>query len=163
MKLPTQTQGPVTLSKIDFAKNLSQETYAFTAVISIEVDGKTIEARVHNDGCGGPNSVYDRAVDEALAAYCKTLPEVTLDGVSFPVSVDYFISDLVSSALVENDLKRILSKKTLIIVPNGTMYTYRTTPTPEIRAAISKKHPTATVLNDLQFTEALKLYAGVAQ
>lgn len=91
MKLPNATHGPVTLSKIDYAANLSQETYAFTA--TVEING--LSCPVRNDGHGGPNLIQGHEVNTAIEAYCKTLPPD--DGLT--VTADYLISVLVSNAL----------------------------------------------------------------
>src|ERR1043165_9357310 len=69
-EVPNATRGPGHLSRIDHAENLSQETYAFIAVIAI--DGKT--SLVRNEGCGGPNHIREHAVSALVEAHAATLP-----------------------------------------------------------------------------------------
>jgi hypothetical protein len=101
MKLPTQTHGPVTLSQIDYAANLSQETFAFTAQIAITVAGTVLTSMVENDGHGGPNGIHSRAVEAAVAAYAATLPAEKIFANCEPVAVsaDGLVSTMVGDAL----------------------------------------------------------------
>jgi hypothetical protein len=103
MKLSPQTHGPVTLSKIDYAASMSEETVAFTGEISITVDGKTLKASVRNDGRGGPNCIQDHACSRAISDYAKTLPDDPTEYGSIKMSADYLISMMVANALTAKD------------------------------------------------------------
>ena len=63
MKLPKQTHGPLTLTKIDYAPNMSEETMAFTATVII--DGHRGE--VVNTGRGGMTYVRGNKAADAVA------------------------------------------------------------------------------------------------
>jgi len=103
MKLKNQKYGPVTMRNIDYAPNMSQETVAFTATVKVDGVG---EAHVRNSGHGGENLVEDRKVNDALEAYCKTLPDHKFkpmfggdEGWASPMSVDLFITLLIGRAV----------------------------------------------------------------
>lgn len=95
MKLPSVTHGPVSLSKIDYAPNLSEETVAFTAVVTI--DGKS--APVRNDGRGGNNLVQIREVDDLIEAYAKTLPDDQTQYGPLSFNGDYLIATMIEMAI----------------------------------------------------------------
>jgi hypothetical protein len=108
MKLPNQIHGPVTLTKIDYAANLSQETLAFTA--DLEIHG--LRGRARNDGHGGATFVEPHAVREAVSAYAATLPRLVSE--HFPeglaVDDDILINDMVSSAIKARDYAKMRAK-----------------------------------------------------
>jgi len=111
MKLPNTSHGPVTLSKIDYAPSLSEETVAFSAVVDIA--GKS--CRVHNDGHGGANFVSDPAVYELIASYAATLPPEPGDMIgdeplTYDYDVDFLISTMIDSAVNAHERKRTIAK-----------------------------------------------------
>jgi hypothetical protein len=108
MKLPNTTHGPVTLSKIDYAPSLSEETVAFAAVVDIA--GKS--CRVHNEGHGGANFVSDSAVYALIASYAATLPPEPSDYGEEPLTydVDFLISTMIDSAVNAHERKSTLAK-----------------------------------------------------
>jgi hypothetical protein len=159
MKLPTQTHGPVTLTNIDYAANLSQETLAFTAKISIVVDGEALSSSVENAGHGGSNNVLNHRTEAAIGTYAKTLPSIVSHSMTLEMDTDLFISELMSAALTAHDLKRALSRKTLIRKYDGKLYECKGKPTDQMRARIQKETG-AVILNDLPFNEALAIYTG---
>lgn len=109
MKLPTVKRGPVTLSGIDFAPRLSEETYAFIGTIAI--DGVDHVCEVRNDGRGGNNNICSHEVHTAIEAYAKTLPEHPLytdeqlsnhvdpEQIMIQPTADYLVSDMVTDAI----------------------------------------------------------------
>jgi hypothetical protein len=101
-RLPNVTRGPVTLSRIDYAENLSQETYAFIAVIAI--DGKT--SLVRNEGCGGPNHIREHAVSALVEAHAATLPPEA----GLRMSADFLVSLMMGDALEKRDLLKMKKK-----------------------------------------------------
>ena len=108
MKLPTQVHGPVTLSRIDVAPNLSEETNAFTAVVEVGASS----CPVRNDGHGGETGISDRAVYDAIQTYTATLPpEVSQwfpDGLE--VTPDYLIDSMVEDAFREREDARMVKR-----------------------------------------------------
>jgi hypothetical protein len=101
-RLPNITRGPITLSRIDYAANLSQETYAFTAVLAI--DGKT--SVVSNEGCGGPNHIREHAVNALVEAHAATLPPEA----GLRMSADFLVNLMVRDALEKRDLLKMKKK-----------------------------------------------------
>jgi hypothetical protein len=110
MKLPNYRRGPVTLKKIDYAPNLSEETLAFTA--EVHVDGLVGSAR--NDGRGGENFVQPAVVVEALNRYAASLPTVSLETSRFPGSLsmdaDLLLSEMVAEAITAREHARMRAK-----------------------------------------------------
>jgi hypothetical protein len=97
MKLPNVSRGPVLLLDIDYAKNLSEETFAFTAQISVEGVGSAL---VSNNGRGGMSIVRDQRVYAAVQAYAASLPHEDIGhGMVIPVDADFLISLLVGDAI----------------------------------------------------------------
>lgn len=95
MKLPNQTHGPVTLTKIEYYPRMSEETTAFVA--KVEINGLVGTAK--NEGQGGPTFVMPRSVEQAIEAYAKTLPPDAQFGLTY--SADLLISEMVEEAAVK--------------------------------------------------------------
>jgi len=106
MKLPNQTRGPVTLSKIDYAANLSEETAAFTANISLH--DRTCQVR--NNGRGGPNCFDSREVKEEVDRYAKTLPAITGHGLVLKMDAELLVSTMIEDAIQEREDTRLAKK-----------------------------------------------------
>ncbi len=131
---------------------MSEETVAFNA--DVYVDGVK-RGTASNEGHGGPNNIQPLALDREIEAYAKTLPpSPPSPGMeSFgPLSynADFLMSTIVSNLLIEKDLAKLLKKKTVFVV-GGKMYEMRLPHRPGA-------YEQATVLNDLPFADALKLY-----
>lgn len=94
MKLPNQTHGPVRLSKVEFYPRLSEETLAFNAVV--EING--LKGEAHNEGHGGPTSIYPGEVEAAVNEYAKTLPPSTDHGFTVAYDADMLIGEMVGRA-----------------------------------------------------------------
>lgn len=129
MKLPNQTHGPVTLSSIDYAANLSEETMAFTAMISIG----SHKSRVSNEGRGGSNWIQDNSTQTAVSEYARTLPDEQDEHGSLKMNDDFLISIMVENALQERDDAKYKKKGFTfrITSPQGTFYA-NVQPTPEM-------------------------------
>ncbi len=107
MKLPNQTKGPVTLSKIDYARNLSEETYAFTAVVTVGLQ----QSRVSNDGHGGCHRFDNRDVMAKVGAYALTVPPLKTDrDETFAYDADLLISEMISDAIQAREDARMAKK-----------------------------------------------------
>ncbi len=103
MKLPNQTKGLVRLTKIDYARNLSEETYAFTAVVTVGA----ASTEVSNDGRGGCHRYGVHAVAAALGAYALTLPPLKTDrDETFAYDADLLISEMISDAIQAREDER---------------------------------------------------------
>ena len=106
MKLPNVSRGPVLLLDIDYAPKLSEETFAFTATVSVSSVGACI---VSNDGHGGANRIRDRRIAESVSAYAASLPEEPIgQGRSVRVDADFLISLMVGEAITARE-ERVLS------------------------------------------------------
>lgn len=149
MKLPNQTQGPVTLSRIDYSPRLSEETFAFAADITIVVNGKTLKGTVENAGHGGDNNIHPREVHDAVEAYAKTLPHEPspYSAELYPQSYDSLISDLVAKALEAKDNVKWVKKgfTHVILVGDRGLYTKGAPAPAQITAFAAKYKGTAEV------------------
>lgn len=100
MKLPDVVRGPVTLSKIDYAPLMSQETAAFVATICYEGIGC---ADVRNDGHGGANFIdplgVGREIERAVEAYAEDLPPYRDEHGELSMNGDFLISLMVDEAI----------------------------------------------------------------
>ena len=124
MKLPNQTRGPVVLSKIDHAANMSEETLAFTA--TIEING--LRGTVRNDGRGGACLVTPwKGVGEAVETYAKTLPPAPCEwDPEHPIAytADFLLAEMVGQAREEYEHRKMGKKGFTHYVVVGTRVVY---------------------------------------
>ena len=111
MKLPDQTKHGVTLSRIDYSPRLSEETPAFAA--AIEFGG--LKGDVRNAGQGGDNEIHPRALHDAIAAHCATLPLIPAryeweNGEASPVTYDCLIAGMIDDAIEANEDRKLARK-----------------------------------------------------
>jgi len=137
----------IELRRFTHSERLSHETVAFAA--DVYVNGVK-RGTAENEGQGGPNNIHPHALYLEIDAYAKTLPPSVAYGTTLEYDADFLMSSIVANVLVEKDLKKALKKKTLFVV-GGKMYEMKAPHRPGA-------HEQATVLNDLPFDEAFKLY-----
>lgn len=162
----------ITLKNIKHHAGLSQETHAYTATVYF--DGKKV-GTTKNAGHGGCDLYRptDKALNEQMAAYIKGLPAVETDIITggkpwmMTQTLETICCDLVNAYLGEKELKTKLRSAILYVdgdadgvyrVPlkqRGKKWTVE-----EVAAAITKKNPSARILNTMPFGEALKLWAA---
>lgn len=161
----------LTLSNVKYMKELSEETFCFHAIVC--VDGvKVFEAR--NDGRGGATDFSPCAaktpelfkknreiLDEAMK-WAETLPPKTDQyGETYDQCLETVVEGLLVEHLNQKDLKAAMRKKVLI-KKDGKLYEFAMkhgkTVTPEAVQYIQSQHPTAQVLNAMDFNQALKVY-----
>jgi hypothetical protein len=105
-RLPNIIRGPITLSRIDYAANLSQETTAFTALITI--DGKS--SVVRNDGGGGPNHIQTHAVEMLVEAHAVSLPPQPSEYGPLDMNADFLVSLMIDDAIKLRDRAKMKKK-----------------------------------------------------
>ena len=119
MKLPNQTLGPITLTKIDYVPSMSEETLAFTAVVRVSHSSRCscsglsgVSAQCKNDGHGGETRCYDADVVRALNAVAATLPPVPweLDDAGWQRTGVDLIDSMVQSALTAHEDAKLIKK-----------------------------------------------------
>ncbi len=113
MKLPNQTRGPVELRDIDYSPKLSQETFAFVAVVHVNGFDAELPRRtsaVRNDGGGGAHVLSSHAAQVALDAYAATLPPIQSHGMTLQLDGDALISEMVAAAILQRDDQRHAKK-----------------------------------------------------
>jgi len=140
----------IELKNIKHAAFASRETDCFSA--SVYIDGK-LAGTVENDGQGGPNNYHGGNLCVALTMHAKTLPPYEFDGHSVEKSADCVINELLSAHLTTAKLKRLCAKKTVFRLagetyPEGEYLVIGQKFTPEIRAAVAKRHGDVVFLNE---------------
>lgn len=158
----------ITLKSIKYSAFASEETVCYQATLLI--DGKKI-GTVKNDGRGGPDYFWgDNHAWQIANEWCKAnLPVDKIersDGSTFEMFTDIELLCGVELTLFlrSKDLKRALRSKVLLCETKGDeIYEYKWRNCRKIDArhiaAIRKNHPTAIILNELPFNEALAIYA----
>jgi hypothetical protein len=156
----------ITLAKVKMAGG--EETPRFEAVLLWH--GAPV-ALVSNDGNGGACRVYWRG----KAGGAQT-PDATIDAVydaavaqqepgsfaakSRTLALDFVILEEVEIFQIAKKLDRACAKSILFRTPGqgqGEYFVARGTPSPEVLAAIVKRHPAATILNALPSRERAEL------
>lgn len=149
----------IELRNVKHAKFASEETECFQAVIYL--DGIEVGS-VSNEGHGGCNYYTNPTTRERLNVYGKTLPKrVTKykkdDGSFYELDydADILIGDALIRALESKRLKTMLRTK-VVMLDAGKIYTLRVEPFSI--AGVKIKYPTAKILNELPFEEALDTF-----
>lgn len=153
------------LKSIKYAKFMSRETACYDA--NLYVDGKFF-ATVCNDGQGGPDAYHRNfnfnptgdwdAKFKEIDAYFAGLPK--LPSPYFPdgmeQTLEIWCGDQLDLHLAKKDLQRLLKTKILYTTDGSTMYTTGF----QNGLRLKVREPSATILNDLPFDEALEIYMG---
>ena len=133
----------VALEKVKIARNMSEETTAFTA--ELWLDGK-LSAYVKNDGHGGDNHARFIRREEEMPFYdwCEAQPPWETSYGTFPMNSDIYIGNLLAAWEDNRYFKRLCAKKTVIRreVHSKGQYQYWPVPyAPEKAAQIRKAFP----------------------
>ena len=152
------------LKAIKYAKFMSQETPCYEG--KIYVDGKFFATAI-NEGQGGPDALERNfkykgdwnATFKEIKAFFARLPK--LDSEYFPdgmeQTLEIWCGKQLDRQLAKRDLYRLFKTKILYTRNGGlTMYTTGF----DNNARIKVREPSATILNDLPFEEALAIYMG---
>lgn len=159
------------LKNISYSARLSEETAAYAAVLYR--DGKPV-ANISNDGHGGPDRQHPIApntytdlkeIDAWLAA---NLPPRDLSRFKMPPSpmdLESWCSMQLDRHATKQSLKRLLTNN-VIMVDGGKVYRVKLRRSNKPKdvvmiqtiAAVHTRHPTAIILNRLEFDKALDLY-----
>jgi hypothetical protein len=155
----------ITLKNVKYSAIASDETAFFTA--TIYVDGKR-EGTACNRGHGGPHEIQPVMLEQRLNAYAATLPPrtITLDArrtFQHQPTGETLISDALSLAFAERELKRLVKNK-LLFMRGGVLLESNHLPPATLQAAIANpqealiKLKADALLNAMPFEEALALY-----
>lgn len=161
----------IELKNVKYAAFASQETACFEATIWI--DGKRA-GEVSNEGTGGCNSYYPRALEERIDAYAKTLPPVTATfndsstGKPFVLDqdADLFIGELLEDILLRKEFERMIKHRMVWVKTDGKMYNGTKMAPDAMKRALAMTPETLkakikdcqTLLNVLPRDDAFKLY-----
>ena len=169
----------ITLRSFAHYAGMSEETIAFRAVIVIN---GTPSVEAHNSGHGEANRLdpikgqtrqaFEDALD-ALRAYAKELPPITMEGhAPFPHDLDSAVSHVVSLEIARRDMRRALKSKLVYVDGAGrlmqTSYTLRGSRkrapvTPELIQQHLAKYPDHCVLNAMDEERAFTLWTREAK
>jgi len=156
-----------TLSKVSHNARLSEETHCFSAVLN--VNGKPyfeVTNRGHG-GCDDYNPLpgqtmadFNTKMDE-VTAHLKTLPKEKFMDKEMDASLEVIVGDLMNDHLVSKEIKRKMSKKTLITIKGKEgVYAYPSPYSPEYaqRLRSATKFSVDQILNELPLEEAAAIY-----
>lgn len=121
----------ITLKKLAHNSRLSEETECFSA--DVYIHGKK-EGTVANRGQGGSDEYHPWSLEEKLNAIAATLPPYTLDLTGWknvpdsareptPYTAETMIGDILSVALAEKQLARLLKSRLLFLRDNAVHQT----------------------------------------
>lgn len=155
----------IELRNVRYHAGMSEETPCFEAVIYI--DGVKA-CRVSNHGTGGPHDFGDRAVEQRLDDYGKTLPPLKCETMTLEMDAELIVGQLLDQWIVLRDFRRDLRGAILFTKADGKLYTLKPRdkarmPTLLAQVAAKEVAPDAVaILNLLPEPEAVALYRKAA-
>lgn len=152
----------IEIKNLKFAEFASEETNCFEA--SVYVDGKR-EGAVSNEGRGGCNNWQPWTLKQRLDDYAKqTLPVEKTPWGEIEPDGDTIIDKLVTDQLMAKDLKRMLSRR-FVMLDNGKLVSTKAYSAAQIKTWLAKgpewvraQLKNEQVLNLMSFDEAFNLY-----
>jgi hypothetical protein len=114
----------ITLKNIKHARNLSEETNAFTA--TVYVDGKKA-GDAYNRGNGGCTeaTIDDKKLRAKVEAYFANLPKVHCERFNFDYqpTLDLTVDELIEEDLERKDLQALI-RKGVVVIKDGGLFVY---------------------------------------
>lgn len=158
----------IELKNIRLNERLSQETPCYSA--SLYADGVFI-AEVGNEGHGGPDRVLRYAAGKGRADFDEVErrvkaehPPIQFEGYDpLPTDLDVVCQTIVWDSAAERALRTKL--RTYAVFAEGgriKLLGGKRWPVADSVAVVRKKYPTAPILNELPFDEALRLWKAPA-
>jgi hypothetical protein len=148
----------IELKKIKHMPSMSEETECFTA--DLYIDG-THRGNVSNRGFGGPTDFSERAAEEELNAYGKTLPPLTSELVPEGLEQDgeLIVGELLGDYLAEQHERKLCKGKTVFRTKGTPKNAYNSVKgwDAETLAWVRAKHPEAEIINLKYFPEPKKV------
>jgi hypothetical protein len=153
----------IELRAVRYSAVASQETAFYSA--ELHVDGRRI-GTVSNGGTGGADVFHgDHAAYAAADAPCraKLPPWRTPDELEFETALELHCAALLQEWIEANDLRRALAERVLWRDPvDGLIYEVRLRGRVEATIAfVRRRHPDATILNELPFVMALAVWRSI--
>lgn len=137
------------LKKLKIAKQLSEETTAFTA--EVWIDGK-LAFHAKNSGQGGADIYYkmgDITEGQVNAWLLENHPKVQLcEDLVVDPDLETIVGQLIDRAEAEKQLKRMLKSKIVLIDGQDAVYTVKAEPTPQNCDAALAKNPGCIIVNN---------------
>lgn len=152
------------LKSIKIHLGLSEETYAYTATVYFN-GKKAVE--VSNQGHGGPDMQHavNGASVKDVDDWCKAnLPQwKAFDDEMMDTCLETWCSEQVGESLIVKDMNRVLKTRPMFIVEGKKglfELKFKGVKKYDSRMAdiVRERHPTATILNELDTAKALELY-----
>jgi hypothetical protein len=153
----------IELHAIRYSASASQETAFYSA--ELHIDGRRI-GTVSNGGTGGADVFHgDHAAYTAADAWCRANlpPWRTEGGLEFETDLELHCAALLQQWIDADELRRALAERVLWRDPvDGLVYEVRHRGlVEETIASVRRRHPDATILNELPFVMALAIWRPI--
>jgi hypothetical protein len=152
----------IELKNIKHYESMSEETNCFQATIYI--DGKRA-GEASNRGHGDPINILPYDLHKTLNEYASTLPPLDYEGMQIEQDAEIIIGNLLTDWLTSKDLKKLMSGRVVFLKDSklkqsAKLDKLRLT---EVLKSNSPAFQGGTILNNLPFAEAVKIYREFAQ
>ena len=152
----------IELKNIKHYESMSEETNCFQATIYI--DGKRA-GEASNRGYGDPINITPYELHKAINQYASTLPPLDYEGMQIEQDAEIIIGNLLNDWLLSQDLKKLMSGRVVFLKDSklkqsAKLDKLRLT---EVLKSNSPAFQGGTILNNLPFAEAVKIYREFAQ
>ena len=152
----------IELKSVKHYESMSEETNCFQATIYI--DGKRV-GEASNRGYGDPINITPYELHKTLDDYASTLPPLDYEGMQIEQDAETLIGGLLNDWLLSQDLKKLMSGRVVFLKDSklkqsAKLDKLRLT---EVLKSNSPVFQGGTILNNLPFAEAVKIYREFAQ
>jgi hypothetical protein len=152
----------IELKSIKHYESMSEETNCFQATIYI--DGKRA-GEASNRGYGDPINITPYELHKTINEYASTLPPIDYEGMRFEQDAETLIGDLLNDWLTTQDLKKLMAGRVVFLKDSKLKQSAKLNKEKltEILASNSPLFQGGTILNNIPFAEAVKIYREFAQ
>ena len=152
----------IELKSVKHYESMSEETNCFQATIYI--DGKRV-GEASNRGYGDPINITPYELHKTLDEYASALPPLDYEGMQIEQDAEIIIGNLLNDWLLSQDLKKLMSGRVVFLKDSklkqsAKLDKLRLT---EVLKSNSPAFQGGTILNNLPFAEAVKIYREFAQ
>lgn len=152
----------IEIKNIKHYESMSEETNCFQATIYI--DGKRA-GEASNRGYGDPINITPHELHKVINKYASTLPPLDYEGMQIEQDAEIIIGNLLNDWLLSQDLKKLMSGRVVFLKDSklkqsAKLDKLRLT---EVLKSNSPAFQGGTILNNLPFAEAVKIYREFAQ
>jgi hypothetical protein len=152
----------IELKNIKHYESMSEETNCFQATIYI--DGKRA-GEASNRGYGDPINITPYELHKAINQYASTLPPLDYEGMQIEQDAEIIIGNLLTDWLISQDLKKLMSGRVIFLKDLKLRQSIKLDKA-KLAELLTSNNPLfqgGTILNNLPFAEAVKIYREFAQ